>query len=67
MRGAPLRPDRGQSPPRPPANTLHQVLLTKNVVCIAVNRPPAASPHDPPFVGLFDVRLLTPVPRRRAH
>ncbi|KIP07259.1 hypothetical protein PHLGIDRAFT_127793 [Phlebiopsis gigantea 11061_1 CR5-6] len=31
-----------------------ELLLSKNVPCIAVNRPFASSPHDPPFVGLFD-------------
>ncbi|GJE85455.1 CBS domain-containing protein [Phanerochaete sordida] len=31
-----------------------EVLLTKHVPCIAVNKPPTSSPHDAPFMGLFD-------------
>ena len=33
-----------------------QILLSKDVACIAVNRSPNSSPHDPPYHGLFDVR-----------
>ncbi|KAI0765772.1 hypothetical protein BC629DRAFT_1293340 [Irpex lacteus] len=31
-----------------------EALLTKNVTCIAINRVSADSPHDAPFLGLFD-------------
>lgn len=39
-------------------NQFRQALLTKNVTCIAINRVSADSPHDAPFLGLFDVRQL---------
>ncbi|EKM58170.1 uncharacterized protein PHACADRAFT_252267 [Phanerochaete carnosa HHB-10118-sp] len=31
-----------------------EVLLSKDVSCIAVNRPPSSSVHEAPFIGLFD-------------
>ncbi|PSR76577.1 hypothetical protein PHLCEN_2v8335 [Hermanssonia centrifuga] len=31
-----------------------ELLLSKDVTCVAVNRPVGGSPHDPPFLGLFD-------------
>ncbi|KAI0090080.1 hypothetical protein BDY19DRAFT_938323 [Irpex rosettiformis] len=31
-----------------------EALLSKNVTCIAINRVPSESPHDTPYLGLFD-------------
>ena len=40
------------------AERLCKALLSKNLPCIAINGTPTNSPHDIPFLGLFDVRAL---------
>ena len=42
-----------------------QLLLSKDIACLAVNIPPNRSPKGTPFHGLFDVRHRAPDPPRR--